>query len=1097
MTFPPWLSAFCDAIATEYRVVRPLGAGGMATVVLAEERALKRLVAIKVLSPELAEEGDYRTRFAREAEAAARLQHPNIVPIYRVSEAAGLPFYAMQYVEGETLGARMARDGRLDAGTAARVTRDVALALALAHRRGVVHRDVKPHNILLDAEDGRALVTDFGIARLMHDDNASATLTRDQLTGVGRLVGTPRYMSPEQASGGVPVGPPSDLYSLGVVLYEMLSGAYPYDEATGRNPMLAHVVDPVVPLAARGADVPDVLAQITERLLQKEPSARYASADELLAALGNTPVPGIASAVPTSGTKLATGAKPTRSRGWWLAGAAVVVLSAVAVGTMLRGGVAGAMEDPRRSLLVGYFDNTTRDPALEWLRIGGVELLARSLSRWTDLRVVETSRLLDLARKAKIEEGVTMSQSDVIRLARDAGAGTAGVGSILRVGTGRSSITLRLYDVRTDSLLTEATEEVVADSLLPDAFAHLADRVFSIAGAPQSALIDAEPPTRSLVAYRAYVSALRASNHWKLDSAEQFLRTAVEVDPTFALGWTRRAMNNVFRNGPFDQSAQFLTWSDSALKYASARPAKERLLIEGTHHLLSARYAEARGFARRLIALDSTSADAWWLLGFATLVDRYLIKDAAGRDSTGYDPTIILRAFQKALALDGSNHMTIIGVSTMLRDVTFERPGTPSGRTWLVRGRPKSLNDVSGNNVGAYYRAVLVTPDSFRFGPIAEVSRVTTPADTARSKSMAMTSLRSLLDLWLSVGADEAPAHYLRSEIAQRDKNFDVAFEALERAISLDVEQIFNPDWDRLTLALDARRDSLAIVVSGRLVPHLREELRQFKGPPGFASALANAQVLAGRLDAALVTEAIVDSAREAWIPRRITPFTMLADTLETIRTRAWSGRMPAPELAALVQRTDAFIASQPDSLRERLRTNLMAPLGFAAANLGDTATIARLRAQGLPSLRMLYPGISALAAALAGDRADAERWLARAAADTAFPWPGSRFSAGQAAQLIGRPADALRFHQSVDDASLNVSSNIDHDWIIFARSIKGRGDASLALGDTAAARRHYERFVRLWKDADAQFQPERDAAVAALASLKRGDVPAIRVIPR
>lgn len=206
---------------------------------------------------------------------------------------------------------------------------------------------------------------------------------------------------------------------------------------------------------------------------------------------------------------------------------------------------------------------------------------------------------------------------------------------------------------------------------------------------------------------------------------------------------------------------------------------------------------------------------------------------------------------------------------------------------------------------------------------------------------------------------------------------------------------------------------------------------------------------------------------------------------------------MSAAELSDIERRVGAFIAKQPDSLRTRLRTNAQAPLGFAAAYHGDTATVARVRRESIPAARLRYPGIDALAAALAGDRAGAERWLTRAAADTTFPWPGSRFTAGQAAQLLGRPAEALRFHQSVDNAAFTVIGELDHDWIIFGRSLKGRGDAALALGDTASARRHYTRVVRLWKDADAQFRPERDAAAAALASLDRGDVPQVRVIPR
>jgi tetratricopeptide (TPR) repeat protein len=537
-------------------------------------------------------------------------------------------------------------------------------------------------------------------------------------------------------------------------------------------------------------------------------------------------------------------------------------------------------------------------------------------------------------------------------------------------------------------------------------------------------------------------------------------------------------------------------WSDTALKYAAGRPSKELLLIEGTHHMLAARFADARSSARRLLALDSSNAEGWWLQGMATTLDRYVVKDANGDDSTAYDPTTIYRSFQKALALDGSNHQTIAATSTILRGITFERPGYEAGLTFLRRERPTSLSDVSGD-VGVTWRALLVSPDSFRFGPVAEVNRATTPADMARSKAMAMNALRVLLDHWLTVGPDEAQAHWLRSSIAELDRNYDEAFEALERSFQLDSSWSLLPaDWERLRLALVARRDSLAQVLGGRLEKR-QGELTALPDGGGYLEMLGNAQMLAGRLDAAMVTEARSDSMLRARAPRRLTPFTTLADTLRAVRQRAWSGQMSPQELASVRERVESIIAGQPDSLHPRLRTNLMAPLGFAAANLGDTALVALLRAESIPTRRAVYPGLSALAEALAGNRAGAESWLERAAGDTTFPWPGSRFTAGQAAQLTGRSADALRFHQSVDDASLNVSGAIDFDWIIFARSIKGRGDAALALGDTAAARRHYERFVRLWKDADKQFVPEYELAVAALGSLKRGDRPQVRVIPR
>jgi eukaryotic-like serine/threonine-protein kinase len=1054
----------------------------MGAVVLAEERALRRNVAIKILDPQLAQDTAYRLRFAREAEAAARLQHPNIVPIYRVGEAGGLPYFAMQYVDGETLAARVAREQRLSPDEARRIARDVARALTAAHRRGVVHRDVKPHNILLDADDGRALVTDFGIARLT--DDSAATATRDQLTGVGRLIGTPRYMSPEQATGGVPVGPPSDLYSLGLVLYEMLSGAFPYEETPGRNPMIAHIVDPIVPLRVRQPAVPADLAEITERLLEKEPTRRFATADALLSALDGN---GSGARLSGAGSPAArVGRRPSR-RG--LLSGAVVVLVLAAAGWLLRARTVAA-EDPRRSLLVGYFDNTARDPALEWLRVGGVELLTRALSRWSDLRVVETSRLLDLARKAQIADGVAMSRDDVLRLAREAGVGTAGVGTVLRTGDERSSITLRLYDASSSSLISEATEEVAADSLLPAAFGRLADRVFAIAGAPKDAIIDGEPPTRSLRAYREFVAGLRTANRWRLDSAELHYAAAVEADPAFALAWMRRADVNLNAKGPFQDPAPYIQWADSALKYSTGRPVKERLLIEAFHQFVGGAYGDARANARRLIALDSTNALAWALLAAASADDRFVVKTASGQDSTGYDPNLILAASRKAVALDASNHQTLSLLGSILVDAAYSRPGIPLGRVWLSRERPLVRNKDFRQGPGVFYQMVMLSEDSLRFGPLMDVARATTPAELQRSRTFATEALRGVLDLWLTVGPEEGLAHALRSWLAELDGDWDLAFRSLDRAASLSGWLLpYDPDWARLHLALASRRDSLAQVIADRLEKDLPRQLKAAadQSMPMPVAMLANAQMLAGRIDAAQVT---VEQSRrnfERLAPPRMTPMRMLNDSILLLRNSIWPGRTTEAELVAIERRVAAIVSALPDSLKRGAYLNQFAPLAYPAALLGDTARIARLRALLPPPRRALYPGLDAIAAALAGDRAGAERAIARTVADTAYPWPGSRFLAGQAALLIGRPTEALTLLAGVDSSAFDTWG-FDQDWMIYTRSLKARGDAALAVGDTATARRYLSRFVRLLERADPVFHPERNAAQAALTAITRGD---------
>src|SRR5438552_15634410 len=224
------------ALAGRYTIERELGRGGMATVYLAQDRKHHRQVAIKVLKPELAAALGPE-RFLREIDTAARLTHPHILPLHDSGEAAGLLYYVMPYVEGETLRDRLEREGQLPLEEAVRITREVSSALSYAHSHDVVHRDIKPENILLSG--GEAVVADFGIARAI--TQAGGT----RLTETGIPVGTPHYMSPEQASGGGPIDGRSDIYSLGCVLYEMLVGERPYTGPNAQVVIAKRFTDPV------------------------------------------------------------------------------------------------------------------------------------------------------------------------------------------------------------------------------------------------------------------------------------------------------------------------------------------------------------------------------------------------------------------------------------------------------------------------------------------------------------------------------------------------------------------------------------------------------------------------------------------------------------------------------------------------------------------------------------------------------------------------------------------------------------------------------------------------------------------------------------
>ncbi len=265
------------AVGDRYLIEQEVGRGGMAVVYAAEDVRLQRPVALKVLPPELAFRGDVRERFVREAQTAARLNHPHIVPIYAVHEEGGLVCFAMALVKGESLAARIVREPRQTFADVAHMLEQVADALAYAHACGVVHRDVKPDNVLIDRDSGRPMVTDFGIAR--------AAESGSRLTQTGIAVGTPAFMSPEQATGEREIDGRSDIYSLGVVGYLMLAGRLPFEANTTPAMLMKHVSETPMPLRVVRPDAPFALVEILERCLAKRPQDRWGSALQLRDAL--------------------------------------------------------------------------------------------------------------------------------------------------------------------------------------------------------------------------------------------------------------------------------------------------------------------------------------------------------------------------------------------------------------------------------------------------------------------------------------------------------------------------------------------------------------------------------------------------------------------------------------------------------------------------------------------------------------------------------------------------------------------------------------------------------------------------------------------
>src|SRR5687767_11308956 len=298
-----------SVLAPHYEVDSEIGRGGMGIVYVAKDVRLKRNVAIKLLPPELAFRADIRSRFLREAETAAQLSHPNIVPIYNVEERDNLVFFIMAFISGDNLATRLQQHGAMEPGEVRRILREVADALGYAHKRRVVHRDIKPDNILLDADTGRAMVTDFGIARALTDTGDS------RLTATGMAIGTPAYMSPEQSAGETQIDGRSDLYSLGVVGYQIACGELPFNAPNTPSMLVKHLSEMPMPVDEKQPDLPADLARAIMLMLEKDPANRFPDAQSVVVALSSGVMPTLRTVqAPSAPMGLAGYPPPTRAQ---------------------------------------------------------------------------------------------------------------------------------------------------------------------------------------------------------------------------------------------------------------------------------------------------------------------------------------------------------------------------------------------------------------------------------------------------------------------------------------------------------------------------------------------------------------------------------------------------------------------------------------------------------------------------------------------------------------------------------------------------------------------------------------------------------------
>ncbi|MBY0490902.1 MAG: protein kinase [Gemmatimonadaceae bacterium] len=493
-----------QALAPTYRLERELGGGGMSRVFVAVETALNRRVAIKVVPVDGGAQAV--ERFRREISTAAQLQHPHIVPVLTAGEANGVPWFAMPYVAGESLRARIAGQGALPVAEATKILRDIAQALAYAHAQGFVHRDIKPDNVLL--ADGAAVVTDFGVAKALSSATNAPNTTA--LTGAGMALGTPAYMAPEQVSADPQLDHRADLYAWGCVAYELLTGSTPFGNRAPSAIYAAHITEAPKPVRATRADVPESLARLVEQCLAKMPGDRPQSARELLAVIDGIATPAAIVASATKSTPRGLMVLPLvalllAAGWWWRSGTAA---PAVAAAT-------------DRSIVVLPFDNAARDTAQEYFADGVTEDLIGKLAE-SGMRVIGRNTAFSFKGKHPTPQ----------EAGRATGVATVLTGAVRRSGQ-QVRISAELARAGDNSVLwsfsaERSNAEIV--ELQRDIVDSIAKRIVGLAGDHQGGRRLVDPRSYDLVLRARY--AVNSLSRDGLDRGLALYDSALTIDAT-------------------------------------------------------------------------------------------------------------------------------------------------------------------------------------------------------------------------------------------------------------------------------------------------------------------------------------------------------------------------------------------------------------------------------------------------------------------------------------------------------------------------------------------------------------------------------------
>jgi len=593
-------------LGERYEISQLLGEGGMGAVYKARDRELERFVALKVIRPEFAQNADTLQRFKQELILARQVSHRNVIRIFDLGEAGGIKFITMEYIDGRDLKSILRESGKLEPKRAAGIIEQVCRALEVAHMEGVIHRDLKPQNIMVD-EHGKISVMDFGIARTMEMGGG--------MTQTGALVGTPEYMSPEQAKGEKVDGR-TDLFSLGIIFYELLTGDSPYKAETAMASLYKRTKEIPPPPIEKDPSIPRPLSNIVVRCLQIDKKQRYASATEILQDLAVF-----------QGTRAGTVALPASiwfssaaiAPYWkWIAGATAVVLLALGgVWYRVKSGSRvekPAVSGPSISLAILPFANGSGDASLDWLGSSLADMLSTDVGQSPHVRAVSPDRVHQIMHDFQISPDAFSDAATVRRLADLSNADTIVWGRYAKFGD-QFRIDATLRDIKRDRNVSFKVEAANQQDLLQkvDALAQTIRDNLSLQPnvADELKAQSFKPSSNSVDAIRFYSEGTDLFQQGKNLEALKDFQAATQADPNFALAYAK--LGQTFANLGHDAEAEQA--SRKAVELSEHLPAREKYLIAASDARIERDYSKAIQYYENLAASSPDDPEIQFVLG--------------------------------------------------------------------------------------------------------------------------------------------------------------------------------------------------------------------------------------------------------------------------------------------------------------------------------------------------------------------------------------------------------------------------------------------------------------------------------------------------